>query len=206
MKGILFKEEMYNAVVSGMKLQTRRIIKLPENAYGGFQLTRNKEGVYTGIYALDENEQAIKPGTEDAWKIFPRYNIGETVYLKEPYLDYPETDKIDYKFSTVFSRNLIKWKNKLFMKAIHARNFIKITDIRIERLHNISESDCIAEGILPMVDSTGAHGFRYKSYDDGIMWSTAKHAYRNLWKSINGRRSWIESPFVFVYEFELVKS
>lgn len=210
MKGILFTELMFKAIIEGRKTQTRRIVKLPANAFG-FNVCRRKiDGVFTGVYAYDADERTIKPGTEKQWQILPRYKVGETVYLKEPYIDDIAVEKIFYKFDKSDRQEAMDcgfdygWKNKLFMPESCARNFIKITDIRCERIDTISERDCIAEGIFKMIDPIGIPGFGYDKKDHGFMWSHAKEAYKALWCSINGGWSWEMNPFVFVYEFQLL--
>lgn len=198
MKGILFTEQMFNAVIEGRKLKTRRIIK---SKYDGkfCDITKHNFGVI--IHEFSGNNKIGR---------WPRYYIGETVYLKEPYIDDIAIEKIFYKFDKSDRQEAIDcgfdygWKNKLFMPESCARYFIKITNVRCERVHQISESDCIAEGIFPMIDPIGIPGFGYDKNHLGFMWSKAKYAFRELWKSINGKRSWIESPYVFVYEFQLL--
>ena len=209
MQGILFTEPMYKAIIELEKYQTRRIIKIPKGAFG-IQISKNNVGKITGVYAYDGNESTIKPNTDDEWLIKPRYKVGETAYLKEPYIDDISMEEIFYKFKEEdlqvaqdcgFDHG---WKNKMFMPESCARNFIKFTNIKRERLHDISESDCIAEGIFPMVDPIGIPGFGYDHKDKNFMWSTAKQAYQSLWCKINGIESWNANPFVYVYDFDLV--
>ncbi|MCC8153091.1 MAG: hypothetical protein LIP01_02065 [Tannerellaceae bacterium] len=79
----------------------------------------------------------------------PRYNVGEKVYLKEPYIKLTNPDGSDYFGYKYGSDDVIKykWQNKLFMPADAARYFIEITGVKVERLRDISEEDCIREGI-----------------------------------------------------------
>lgn len=208
MKGILFKEEMFHAASERRKTQTRRIVKLPEGAFGFQICKRVLDGAFVGIYAYDENERTIKPGTEQEWLIKPRYKIGETVYLKEPYIE--STDGVYYKFDHKDLKMILsygyekQWQNKLFMPVRCARNFIKITNVRCERLQDISEENCITEGIY-FHEEYGTKGFTCDAFPN-FAYSTAKEAYETLWVEINGKSSWNENPPVWVYEFELMKS
>lgn len=181
MKGILFKPEMYDAVVSGKKTQTRRI----------------------ALFKKDKNLIAFNLG---GIKVLskPRYNIGETVYLKEPYyIDDIDPDTVFYKFSGLSDFDY-DWKNKLFMPESCARNFIKITKVSTERINDISESDCIAEGIEAFTKDGSVTKYGLDGWEWPTMPRTEKDAYKRLWISINGKESWESNPFVFVYEFEFL--
>jgi len=89
----------------------------------------------------------------------PRYKVGETVYLKEPYFPYC-FERALYKYD---SKNQFgKWSNKLFMPEKYARYFIEITGVRCEQLQDISDEDCMKEGIF--LDFIETDYFHY--YDD----------------------------------------
>ena len=130
MKGICFIEPLFHLIIEGKKTQTRRMMTPQPDARG----TRT-----TNVLFEDYHGKEIKP----------RYKKGEILYLKEPYVDDLGIDKIFYKFnkdeaktvSDIFRGTGIKnpWKNKLFMPKSAARYFIKITDIRDERLQDITE-------------------------------------------------------------------
>lgn len=220
MKGICFKEPLFHLTVQGIKKQTRRIIPCPAKAYGGIQVVK-KDGKIIRVRALDENERAVKPGTDDLeWLINPRYKVGEILFLKEPYYietDYCIHDELTgspkeeweverfYKFDNS-GVEVPFWENKLFMPEKYARHFIKITGVRAERLQDISEEDCIKEGIQK---HKGGYRTNYrqpnaKSYLDGYSW-TAQEEYTKLIDSINGNGTWDLNPFVWVYDYELHK-
>lgn len=165
MKGILFKEDMFTAVIQETKTQTRRLANV----------TR------------------------------PRFKTGEKVFLKEPYTLLGES--VYYKFD-YSPNNWQRWKNKMFMPEKYARYYIEITNVRKEHLQDISEADCIAEGIerktMPHpIENMGIRGF--KNYIFPEMITDAKLSYESLWTDINGFGSWESNPEVWVYEFKLVK-
>lgn len=129
----------------------------------------------------------------------PRYRVGEIVYLKEPFIETCEHDVI-YKYNTQdLARKTLKFKNKLFMPAEHARHFIKITGVRHELLHDITEEDAIKEGFT----AGGASGYHTDGRFDETDWS-ARDEFQNTWIAINGQESWDKNPMVWVYDFELV--
>jgi len=166
MKGICFKEPLFNKVVDGTKTQTRRIIICK----------RNKEIINISPLCLEEFMICEKSGSRHfgkahAWfiekerygnptridQIFPyiadaRYRKGEIMFLKEPYC--PSTHIIErlkvgiqveylYVHSTksIERLRLHHWKNKLFMPEKYARYFIQITDVTAQRLQDITEKD-----------------------------------------------------------------
>ena len=147
------------------------------------------------------------PGTEyEYYFLKPRYQLNEIVYLKEPYIIYyknmswPPNGAIvsvdQYIGFKYLNKNLdksidYKWKNKMFMPAKYARHFVKITDIRCERLYDISEEDAKAEG----VEKGRLLGFGrigMKSYKEGFFIK---------WIEINGMKSFDLNPFVYPYTF-----
>lgn len=79
-----------------------------------------------------------------------------------------------------------------------------VTDVRIERLQDISEADAIAEGVE--VASTDPAWPGYRDYgNDAVMNPTAKGSYRTLWDHINGDGSWTANPWIVAYSFRVIK-
>ena len=95
-------------------------------------------------------------------------------------------------------------KNKLFMSERHARYFIEITDIRCKRVQDISDDDCFSEGIYK-VDSLSTR--KCYQFDDSnyAEFYTPKQAYAALFDKINGKGTWESNPYVWVYDYKLVK-
>lgn len=196
MKGICFIEPLYHKVVAGQKKQTRRIIIQQPDGRG----LRS-----TNVPFEDWHGNEFKP----------KYKVGETVYLKEPYsylsLNNQEPVLI-YKYGEDYSDieelSPIKWSNKLFMPQSAARHFIKITGVRAERLQDISNVDCLKEGIL----EARITRCDYVWYENGLTvneqlngqigWPTPQEAYAVLIDKINGKGTWERNPWVWVYDFE----
>lgn len=126
---------------------------------------------------------------EEIIRLYSRYKINEIVAIAQRYKDIAS----DLPF--VSYNELIKergWKNKMFVKAENMPYKIRITKIRIERLQKISYDDCLAEGII-------------LKYADIRRENNAKLAYATLIDEISGKGTWLANPYVFVYEFELIK-
>lgn len=211
MKGICFIEPMFHKVVKGEKTQTRRMIV---SRTGYFQV-ESRNGVIFDIWQTDDNEWC----GDNLVPVNPKYQVGEKVYLKEPYFIFDEEDnsclykylpKVDWLTDKEFLDNvnsisrLQGWKNKLFMPESAARYFIEITAVRAERLQDITEADCIKEGI-DRIDFPAIHfGIEEGEYFNWLG-NTPQEAYASLIDKINGKGTWEKNPFVWVYDFKLVK-
>ena len=197
MKGICLKEPLFIATIKGIKTQTRRIIPNADSL-------RKSVFVESGYETLHGNQRK------------PRYNVGEVLYLKEPYNDTSSQYRILYKFDyDVKDADNKFWINKLFMPEIDARHFIKIIAVRAERLQDISDEDCIREGIVAtesiaedIFDQVYENGLNMTDKTNGVLniqYETPREAYKELINSIHGKGTWEENPFVWVYDYELYK-
>ncbi|NDV93487.1 hypothetical protein D0T84_00955 [Dysgonomonas sp. 521] len=218
MKGICFIPPLHEKTVKGIKTQTRRIIGTK------------------GLFNIRIYDKAISVAGVDVYGkekiIRPRYNVGEVLYLKEPYIDdsdmfftvFPIHETLTYKGGKILYQygndtsildsvygDLVKWQNKLFMPASAARHFIKVTDLRAERLQDISDEDCIKEGIeVSKYDNRHyVNDVWGKSKLDGIwektrtLYDSPRDAYAALINRINGKGTWESNPYVWVYDYEL---
>lgn len=207
MKGINFIETLFHKVISGTKTQTRRIIK-PQPDF------------------LSENFKFAKQN--DGKIILPHYNPGETLYIPEPYrIIYPGENTFEIelqytgkrylyyyhvfadtaKIKTWVEKRLEEQKksvccNKLFAPQFASKHFIEITGVRAERLQDISDEDCLKEGIIL---SRAAGSQWYSATENGYIYSKPQLAYAELIDKISGKDTWKNNPFVWVYDFKLVK-
>lgn len=103
-----------------------------------------------------------------------------------------------------FVKSMPGYTNKMFVRADLMPHHIRITNIRIERLQDISEEDCLAEGIWKAYD-VGLEGVTYwYPHLVNSPYRTAKEAYAALIDKISGKGAWESNPWVFVYDFKLV--
>lgn len=201
MKGILFKEQLFRAVIAGEKTQTRRLVKTPKGCveidkvgYSAFT-PENKVSI-RGDWVDQEGEKRY-----GEWFVRPRYKKGDVVYLKEPYHFWEREGIVLYKYLEQESNiSKTKYQNKLFMAAKYARYFIRITAVRVGRLQEITRSDIRAEGLVcPKHLRSDDLEYNYRQWyrDEWI----------KIWNNINRPPySWEDNPFVWVYEFEMVKA
>lgn len=137
-----------------------------------------------------------------------RYKLGETIAIAQRYEDMAKDDDLFRLCSNILGRILFEkgCHNKMFVRADLMPHHIRITNIRVERLQDISNEDCIAEGIYPKAngrwycyDVVRRVGVSYDPYPD------PREAYAALIDKISGKGTWESNPWVFVYDFELVK-
>jgi hypothetical protein len=194
MKRISFKDSgglnLTQAVLSGRKTMTRRIAYKGEikNINTGFF----SEGKNRGRFALCESNFVVAKS---------QYGIDEIVAIQQAY-----KDVADYAEMIDATRDTAGWTNKMFVAASMMPHHIRITDIRVERLVDISYSDCLREGILPIWDSE-TEPRKIDCYDftgSDYVYKTARTAFSHLIDKVSGRGTWDSNPLVWVYSFELV--
>ncbi|MCL2651549.1 MAG: hypothetical protein FWD60_11070 [Candidatus Azobacteroides sp.] len=209
-KGIMFTEVMFNAVIEGRKTQTRRVIKPKPGSELFYVKKLNKNewvesDKYTGYYSCVKNGRFYTPN----------YKIGEKVYLKEPYLvpvncfgQEFEDRGIEYVYGDTYTPSIgfVK-KNPSTMAAKYASYFIEITGVRCEMLQDISDEDCLKEGIFGYPSNDLKSGFPVWAYGDkSLAYNTPKQAYAALINKINGKGTWESNPYVWVYDFKLINN
>ena len=93
----------------------------------------------------------------------------------------------------------------MFVRADLMPHQIRITGVKVERLQDISDEDCIKEGIYMDEDPMNPQAFIY-TYPNAPQWYFTPHeAYAALIDRISGKGTWKSNPYVFAYDFELVK-
>lgn len=195
------KYDLTRAVLEGRKTQTRRIITIPKNIQrqivGEPKITGAKDyrlGVEVRIY--DEEDDDFVP-----MYVQPVYLVNEIVAIARSYKDMSYGALWDdcLEFEGVEPTKLAGWNNKMFVRADYMLHRIRITKVRIQRLQDISDVDCMAEGI----NYYEQEGFSWCS--TGELFDTPREAYAALIDKISGKGTWESNPYVWVYEFELVK-
>ena len=89
-----------------------------------------------------------------------------------------------------------------------ARIWLKLTEVRVERLQDIAEADAIAEGIEPVKSSAlkQAWGNYNREGDDAPYFFNPQYSFASLWESINGQGSFYQNPWVWVLSFEVLST
>lgn len=195
MKKIMFNDKygLTEAVLAKRTTQTRRIIPSidPYNRrYEGSLKVRNTLG-QRGLLALFSDV-----------RIFSAYYIGEEVAISQSYRAISEKSPKANEL-----KELPGYRNKMFVRAEDMPHHIRITDIRVERLQDISDKDCLAEGIEVFPDrKICEYGFRFVK-SEALHWIGAdslRQVYASLIDKVSGKGTWESNPYVFVYDFELI--
>lgn len=138
-----------------------------------------------------------------------RYALDEIVAIAQSYssiFDEAYDDYFNDKYYYFRNVNLTEtkgWKNKMFVKAEYMPRHIRITNIRCERLQEISDDDCLKEGIIE--DLKGVqYSFSAPLFCGNYPFDNPRGAFSVLINKLNGKGFWQSNPYVIVYEFELI--
>lgn len=204
MKKIMFNDKyrLTQAVLGGRKTQTRRVMNpQPEDcstvhrwyksAYWKdkpMSLVVNEDGSvyceFCGYGAKLEGGSIFR---------LP-YKVGEIVAVAQSYNSFYNDECNPNLFP-----NGAGWTNKMYVKPELMPHYVIITAVSVERLRDISDVDCMAEGI----NYYEQEGFSWCS--TGKLFDTPREAYAALIDKVSGKGTWERNPYVFVYDFELVK-
>ena len=214
MKKIMFNDKfsLTQAVLEGRKIMTRRIVTYPLKFRGvnvaGYFVCKRPSGEVTEICMYDEDERMI-----DGGQILPKYKVGEVVAIAQSYKDLGyDPDSLDRDPKDLGIRGFMKhsagWNNKMFVSAAACKKHIRITGVKCERLQDISEADCLKEGIIKYTKDGTV--FKYDLSDRFEMFSwqdmkrSPREAFSALIDKVSGKGAWECNPFVWAYEFELI--
>lgn len=192
---------LQRAAIDGTKPMTRRLIS-------------NKQA----IYSLDEQEYIGQLAVSDNFvKKYSRYQVGEVVAIAQSYKDVLEEmikakggyGEEENEFFELY-KDTPGWKNKMFVKADLMPHRIRITDLKIERLQDISDEDCMKEGIIPDEEYTNVYRLPlvledYINRNRYMPYHNPREAFAVLIDKVSGRGTWVSNPWVFAYSFELFK-
>lgn len=192
MKKIMFNDKycLTKAVLDGTKTMTRRVLK---------------EGTPLGNW-------------EETTKHLP-YKVGDIVAIAQPYKDIIESlpmysDAILDKVGMPCKEYKAGWTNKMFVRADFMIHHIRITDVKIERLQDISDKECLREGVKRASIGFYAEGVKVKDWEKEAHRETAsgclklfpfpRQAFASLIDKVSGKGTWESNPWVVAYSFELV--
>lgn len=192
MKPILFNTKMTLATLENRKTQTRRLVSPTPPADARLVMTPDKRNGW------DESRELPGLGPDDRRVYYPRYYPGDILYVREAFM---QKETVDHKPTYLYRVNPAfenvsfgsPWRPSIHMPKEAARIFLRVTDVRVERLQEITDKGARAEGC----------GDPYVIYYNGALtcefaelWdSTIKPAKRELC-------GWAANPWVWVYEFE----
>lgn len=221
---ILFSTPMVQAILNGNKMQTRRVVK-PQPPTD----CNDEEPCIEFDYSNDNPrwyanwEMPLNPpkASESHTVYCPYGKPGDVLWVRETWfstrfdcnelLECGVTSHIRYKADRNYNprKDCVgrSWKPSIHMPKAAARIWLEITDVRVERLLDISEQDAISEGIDTETYKNAAAPRNFFDYTDplGSPLSSAFMSFISLWDSINGEFAADENPWVWVVEFKRIE-
>lgn len=189
---ILFQGAMVRAILNGSKTQTRRLVKHPakDGEHGwhpiptGMQYLPGGSARPVNPYGLPGDRLWVR----EAWA-----SVVDGPYLPEHYI-YRADGNSDWAHG---------WKPSIHMPRVACRLVLEVTEVRVERLQEISEADAIDVGIEndPRLDPAGTCHWRVYGAAQSTGRNCPERSYASLWESINGPGSWDLNHWVWVVGF-----
>lgn len=188
-------------VVTETKTKTRRLEKCLDKLYEaeerlGEPLVISEQQVVNEYLALTKTNAHIL-------YLKPRYKLGEVVAVAQAYKDVLNELPDRYREMVIGLYSDSKaWTNKLYVRPDLMPHQIEITGIRVERLQDITDKDCIAEGII-----NGKAISMYTFTNAGLQWGNPRLAFSALIDKpgVGGLGTWERNPWVLVYSFKKIK-
>lgn len=202
MQKIMFNEQygLQSATLKRDKWNTRRW--LSNDKFKRFWWDEEKQLIY---YANTFDNELVAPR-----ELQPKYKIGEVVAIAQSYGDILASEYLpprkEDEVCRLVSENHIGCTNKMFVRAELMPHHIQITGIKVERLQDISDEDCLAEGIYrrdDVIDLNLRPVVRYQFYGTPSLFVTPKEAYHALIDKVCGIRTWDENPWMVAYAYKL---
>jgi hypothetical protein len=197
MKKIMFNDRygLTQAVLDGKKTMTRRIVTIDlynqtdwkAVAEGDLEAVVDGEGYYHDIRNCG------------------KYHVGEEVAIAQSYeaIGLTFISPPDTQWGCTYEMQ--GYSNKMFVRADLMPHRIRITNIKVERLQDISDEDCIKEGVEKWIDCYIVPGIMENQGKNNVCFDTPREAFAALIDRISGRGTWQSNPWVYAYTFELKK-
>ncbi|WP_405048657.1 hypothetical protein [Rhizobium rhizogenes] len=220
---ILFSAPMVRALLAGRKTQTRRLLKgIEELPNGKFHIHGNGGGL-VGVAEEDVSKHApdyvrIQPEdrvwVKETWRAHAWHgDCVEIAYAAQrgivgwsqqhEQIKYPDGNRNAFKYYAPKGPDF--WRPSIFMPRWASRITLVVTDVRVERLQDITNEDCIAEGV-PVHPNENAPRTGPAIDAFARMVGLISHygaEYRRIWQEINGAGSWDENPWIIAYTFSV---
>lgn len=205
---IIFSEPMVNAILAGQKTMTRRVVKAEVGHYQKADIIRQSSSdKQLGCAYFFDGEQGGYIDSSQLVKC-PFGRVGDHLWVRETWQQVGSSSYLTYKATypnDLFERvpglenvpsieelkdNGYHWKSPIFMPREFSRIVLKITDIQVERLQDITEADAIKEG-----------------FGSRLLRDCKVPKFKNLWDSLydeNSPKRWANNPWVWVVTFERI--
>lgn len=192
---------METATLNGSKTRTTRNLGVKVYKLAGLEDIEIKDAkIENGIIYLYFLNKWYKAPRENQ----PKYKVGEEVAIKQPYNI--ALSQLDWCNRMIYKEEA-GWTNKMFVRADLMPHKIVVTDIKLERLQDISNDDCIKEGIILLKEDKSINK-KYYGTDNStldILGYTPREAFASLIDKISGKGTWESNEWHIVYYYELLE-
>ena len=184
-RGMIFNDEMVRAILGGNKTQTRRIVE--EKFYG--------RAVAAELLAkhCPYGQPGDRIWVRETYRVHGKAtDVATLVYrasVRNSWTEQTHRVPVDVCNKPVSE----KWTPSIHMPRWASRILLEITDVRVERLHDMSEADAKAEGATPAT---------YKITPPEAVYRVG---FGDIWRSIYGQDNWLSNPWVWVIEFKRIQ-
>ena len=218
MKKIMFNEHfgLQQSVLDGTKDMTRRIctMTLHRKMKDGTMEEIEPDDMFiasdgTALFQLGRNGYRVPKENQ------PAYKVGEEIAIAQPYKVTAQQNRewLDLQLAAngQYIGELMDsggWENKMFVSAYYCPNHIRIKSIKAERLQSISEADIMREGIHEGEFMNTWDKYYFDEWGDvpnHITFKTPRLAFQSLIDKVCKRGTWKRNPWVYAYEFELLR-
>lgn len=202
-KPILFNTEMVQAILEGRKTVTRRVIK-PQPIAG----IRKSVFVPSGIEDGHGREIKLLYKVEDILYVRETWSIHECVKCQAGMPALGGECKCEYVYRASYGATDFRWKPSIHMPKEAARIFLKVTDVRVERLQDITPTQCLKEGCNAKQISSYMKQLPFSNDDNFFI--SYRLSFKDIWDSTIKKQDldkygWEGNPWVWVIEFERVE-
>lgn len=225
---ILFNGAMVWAILKGMKTQTRRVVNMVRGLGRVTEVQESDTPGYEHYFIMRDRRMLWNDLTpRDLAQRCPFGGVGDRLWVRETFAEnkvIPVADRqpggwiyrADLNEHGV-SRYAAKWTPSIHMPRVASRINLEVLSVKVQRLQDISEEDCAAEGLSCLTkdgslykwgvaDKDGLPG----NDDQGWHWREWQRspgaAYGKLWERINGPGSWAANPLVWAISFKVLRA
>lgn len=201
---ILFSAPMVRALLDGRKTQTRRVLK-------------DQPGDLDKPFMMDDGSWHVTDSRGGHMSPLPvRFAKGDRLWVREAFCNDPVqwhpgptslVHRADFRESAdtkdIMQRHGARWRPGIHMPRWASRLTLAVTDVRVQRLQEIGETDAEAEGAY--LDDSPCDHSRATCEEIGCLGQTYKAGFCNVWSLINGTPSWLANPWVVALTFSVTK-
>lgn len=193
---------MVRAILAGNKTQTRRVVKLNRH----YQIEERDDGsLWPWMYDDDR--------ASDSWLACPYGMPGDCLWVRETWAvghgydghkpsEIPALSYVRRHYAATEERGGLLWRPSIFMPRWASRITLEVTEVRVQRLQDISEADAMAEGVSQSGTGAAWASGKYDARSDPMRLFQPVALFERAWESINGPNSWDANPWVWAINFK----